>query len=100
MRYNKLVRDYIPRIIEAGGQTCTYHKASDDEFKQKLLEKLQEELDEFKDNGTIEELADLQEVIFAVLIERGWTMSDFLNTRLSKLRQRGDFSRRIILDEA
>ena|SRR3990167_2693384 len=100
MRYNKLVRDFIPRIIEAKGETCTYHIADDKEYRQKLLEKLQEELDEFIEHSSIEELADLQQVIFAVLDERGWSRDDFLKSRLSKLRERGSFSQHLILDEA
>ena len=58
MKYNKLVRDKIPKIIEKDGQTPVIHIANKKEYKQKLLEKLQEEVDEFLKDQNQEELAD------------------------------------------
>ena len=45
--YNKLVRDNIPEIILNNDQKSSYHIATDEEYKNKLLEKLQEEVSEF-----------------------------------------------------
>ena len=41
--YNKLVRDNILEIISNNNQKSSYHIATDEEYKNKLLEKLQEE---------------------------------------------------------
>ena len=45
--YNKLVRDNILEIISNNSQKSNYHIATDEEYKNKLLEKLQEEVCEF-----------------------------------------------------
>ena len=61
--YNKLVRDNILEIISCNNQKSSYHIATDEEYKNKLLEKLQEEISEFIIDKNEEELADIFEVI-------------------------------------
>ena len=66
--YNKLVRDKIPEIISAdNGSICKTRIMDDKEYLKALDAKLQEELCEYLESGSIEELADLEEVIRAVL---------------------------------
>ena len=62
-KYNKLVRDRIPEIIEASGNTCVTEILSDEDYLRMLDVKLDEELAEYHDDQNIEELADLMEVI-------------------------------------
>jgi len=50
--YDKLVRDGIPAIIEDDGETPVVHTASGDEFEQRLEEKLDEEVAEYRESGT------------------------------------------------
>lgn len=61
--YNKLVRDNILEIISNNNQKSSYHIATDEEYKNKLLEKLKEEVCEFITDKNEEELADIFEVI-------------------------------------
>ena len=69
--YHKLVRDRIPEIIEQDGKTCTCSVLDDEDYLKLLDEKLNEELAEYQESKSMEELADLLEVIRAVASARG-----------------------------
>ena len=66
MKYGKLVRDRIPDITRAKGRHPKTHVAGDEEYWEKLLKKLDEEVSEYKKSGDPEELADVLEVIKAI----------------------------------
>lgn len=98
-KYHKLVRDRIPEIIETSGKTCVYETLSDNDYVHLLDEKLNEELAEYQESKSLEELADLLEVIRAVVKARGWTMEELERVRASKEAERGGFEKRILLQE-
>ena len=95
--YNKLVRDKIPRIIEAGGSSCKTEILPQDAYVQKLEEKLQEELTEYLQSKQPEELADLLEVLQALLKARGISWQELEKIRLEKREARGGFEEKILL---
>ena len=64
--YHKLVRDRIPEIIEADGKICICETLSDADYIDLLDQKLNEELAEYQESKSLEELADLLEVMQAV----------------------------------
>ena len=97
--YNKLVRDRIPEIIEADGKRCTVETLSDEEYLRLLDRKLDEELAEYQESKSLEELADLLEVIRAVVKTRGWTMEELEQVRAEKAAERGGFKKKILLKE-
>lgn len=97
--YKKLVRDRIPEIIEASGSTCVTEVLSDDAYIQALDAKLNEELAEYQQSKSLEELADLLEVMGAVVKARGYTWDDLTRIREEKRTHRGAFDRRIFLRE-
>ena len=72
-KYHKLVRDRIPEIIESDGKQCVCEVLSSKEYLALLDEKLQEELNEYEESKSLEELADLLEVMYAVVKAR-WTI--------------------------
>ena len=99
MRYNKLVRDKIPEIIKNKGAIPITHIASDEEYWQKLKEKLQEEVNEFTKEGNDEEIADILEVIYTIRDYKKIDKNELELLRKKKAEERGGFKNKIILDE-
>lgn len=97
--YNKLVRDKIPQIIEQAGKTCVCETLTDEQYIQKLNEKLLEEVQEYLESGTVEELADIGEVMYAILAFKNVSIEEFRRVRLDKLNARGGFMDKIFLKE-
>ena len=99
MKYNKLVRDRIPEIIEASGKTCVTEILSDEAYLRMVDAKLDEELAEYHSDQTIEELADLLEVIYAAAMARGYTLEQLEAVRAEKAAKREAFTKKILLKE-
>ena len=97
--YHKLVRDHIPEIIKAAGKTCVCETLSDEEYLRLLDTKLNEELAEYQESKSLEELADLLEVMQAVVKARGWTLEELERVRAEKALKRGGFEKKILLKE-
>ncbi|WP_024861856.1 nucleoside triphosphate pyrophosphohydrolase [Ruminococcus flavefaciens] len=96
--HNKLVRDKIPDIIERAGKKPVTHILSDEEFYLELESKLNEEFAEYQADKSIEELADMIEVIYAITEARGWSVSELETTRKKKAEKRGSFKAKIYLE--
>lgn len=95
--YNKLIRDRIPEIIAADGKTCRTRQADGAEYRGLLEKKCMEEWQEYLESGSLEEMADLMEVLRALIAERGWTEAQLETVRLAKRAARGGFENRIVL---
>lgn len=98
IRHDKLVRDLIPEMIEASGKTCVTRTLTDAEYIAALDAKLGEELAEYLADGSMEELADLLEVMMATAAARGHDFAEVEAIRQRKAAQRGAFDRRIWLE--
>lgn len=97
--YNKLIRDKIPEIIaKDNGKTCVTRIMSDDEYLESLNIKMQEELNEYLESGEVEELADLEEVLRAILDVKGISYDEFQKIRNEKALKRGAFKKKIFLE--
>lgn len=95
--YDKLVRDKIPEIIQKSGNSCVIATLNDSEYLEKLNEKITEELKEFREDYSLEELCDLLEVLFAIAKVKGYSLNDIQKTREQKNLERGAFEKRILL---
>ena len=96
--YNKLVRDKIPENINSiKGKKCNYKILNDKEYLQELDKKIFEEAHEFIEEHSIEELADLMEVIFAIMKARNISMEDVENARKIKNSKKGSFNDKVYL---
>ena len=97
--YHKLVRDRIPEIIEAGGKICVCETLTDEDYIVLLDQKLNEELAEYQESKSLDELADLLEVMQTVVRARGWTLEDLEQIRTDKAAKRGGFEKKILFKE-
>ena len=94
-KYEKLVRDRIPELLDQKGVPYEKHIADDTEYKQELVKKLMEEAQEFSDDPSVEELADVLEVVKA--LERLPDYAQLEAARVKKRTERGGFEDRIVL---
>ena len=99
MRYDKLVRDKIPEIIETKGEIPKIHYATDEEYYKLLKNKLQEEVNEFLESNNPQELTDILEVIYALSCHHKIPIKNLEAMRQIKKEDRGGFEKRIILEE-
>lgn len=100
MKYNKLVRDKIPEIIEKSGKRPIYALIDDDvKYMRLLSQKLDEEVAEFHESRNIEELADILEVVYGLCEGMGYSVEDLQTVRQNKFNERGGFSKGIYLVE-
>jgi predicted house-cleaning noncanonical NTP pyrophosphatase (MazG superfamily) len=98
--YNKLIRDRIPEIIEQSGRsyeiatytTVEYHQA----LKKKLIEEAQE-IAQVNEEHLLEELADLYEVIDALITVYKIDVAKIKAIQAHKRDVRGAFHDRIKL---
>lgn len=98
--YNKLVRDKIVESLEARNIPYKAHIADEDEYRLKLREKLQEEVDEYLRDGEVGELADVLEVVHALSRKEGVSPEELERVRTRKAAEKGAFEKRVILEES
>ncbi|MEK9131481.1 MAG: nucleoside triphosphate pyrophosphohydrolase [Patescibacteria group bacterium] len=97
MPNKKLIRDNIPRIAKAKGETIITRTASKTELWALLQAKLKEEVHEYLDNPSPEELADIMEVVHALSRIHRLSPKKLEHLRKKKARKRGAFKKRIVL---
>ncbi len=96
--YNKLVRDKIPvEINNVKGRKANYRVLKDNEYLQELDKKLFEEAHEFIEEHSVEELADLIEVIEAIMKEKNILHKDVEIGRERKNKKKGSFKDKVYL---
>ncbi len=100
MRYNyyKLVRDNIPNEINKSGGKCSYKILNDEEYKNELDKKLQEESNEFIECHSVEEMADLLEVIECQIKTFNINIDEVKKAREKKAKAKGGFKNKIYLE--
>lgn len=96
--YNKLVRDKIPQEINnVKGRKASYKVLNQAEYIQELDKKLFEEAHEFVEEHSIEELADLMEVVLAIMEARNISIEEVEKARILKQDKKGGFKDKIYL---
>ena len=110
IKYDKLVRDNIPKIIISSGKECVIRQAKGEELyqyrKNKVLEELEEvkevlNQDEVNSDKLFEELADLLEAYSWFMYGEDLgksTLNNVFDIVIDKREARGSFKDNIILD--
>ena len=91
----KLVRDRIPEIIRNDGKKPIIEILSNEDYLKELDKKLNEEVAEYQADKSIEEMADILEVLFAACEARGHSVEELLQVKESKREKRGGFKDKI-----
>lgn len=99
-KIEKLVRDNIPQIIIGSGNHCDFRILNDDEYTFYLRKKLEEEVCEFIEDDSIEELADLLEVIEAIALFKGTSWEELICVKKEKAMKKGAFAKKLFLIKA
>ena len=91
----KLVRDRIPEILRDACKKPSIEILSQEDYLSELDKKLSEEVAEYQADKSIEEMADVLEVLFAICEARGYSVEDLMQVREAKREKRGGFKDRI-----
>lgn len=97
--YNKLVRDLVPDVIISNGGIPVTEELTEEQYRQALDVKLLEKVTEFLEDDNVYEIADILEVIYAIIEVKGLTMAEVETVRAEKAKERGAFRKRIFLKE-
>ena len=99
--YNKLIRDNIPDILENKNLNYKLTTLNEKDYLDAIKSKFKEELDEFFNSKSIsnslEELADILELIHAYAIFHNFTFEKIEKIRQKKLLDKGGFSKKLFL---
>jgi predicted house-cleaning noncanonical NTP pyrophosphatase (MazG superfamily) len=95
--YNKLVRDKIPQLIKESGRHCTSRILSGNEYYDALLDKIVEEIEEYRISGNEEELADVYEVLDCLVQMKEYEPLHIDYLKLIRREARGSFTDRVLL---
>jgi predicted house-cleaning noncanonical NTP pyrophosphatase (MazG superfamily) len=96
--YKKLVRDKIPEIIRKSGGEPVTRILDEKEYLRELVKKLKEEVAEFEEDFSVEELADIKEVTIAIREALGIHAGELEDVRRAKAAKNGRFKKRIYLE--
>ncbi len=95
--HNKLVRDNTPEIIKNEGGTPHIRILDSIEYGEELIRKLHEEAEEFRASRSLEELADVMEVVCSLANLYGYSMESIDAVRIDKEKRNGGFKKQIYL---
>lgn len=97
--FRKLIRDRIPEIIAADGGKAVTRVLDNAEYRVALEHKLLEEVQELRHGANkAEEIADIYEVLDALIAANGFSARDLQALKKKKRAERGGFEKRFFLE--
>ena len=101
--FNKLVRDNIPNKIANNGEKAITRTLNDEEYRNELYKKLIEESQEVMHSEdseeTLEELADVLEVLKSIAELDNKNLDDIIEASNKKRLKHGGFEKKIFLEK-
>jgi predicted house-cleaning noncanonical NTP pyrophosphatase (MazG superfamily) len=88
----KLVRDNYEEIYP----NDKYTRASKEVFLNLLLGKIREEVNEFEEKPSKEELADILEIVYQIAYDQDISLEELETARKDKEKAKGSFKKRLI----
>lgn len=95
--YNKLVRDKMPQLIKESGRESTSRILNEKEYFDALLDKVIEEIEEYRVSREEEELADVYEVLDCLVQLKEYEPMHLDYLQLIRREARGSYKDRILL---
>ncbi|MCB1148876.1 MAG: phosphoribosyl-ATP pyrophosphohydrolase [Chlamydiia bacterium] len=96
---SKLVRDLIPDVIpEEKRSLYRFTELDPSDYRKRLKEKLLEEVEEFFAAENSEEIADIYEVLDALMKDLGIEKSEALKIQQEKKLKRGGFEKKLLME--
>ena len=99
IHYDKLVRDKIPDIIRQAGKQPVADFMSHEAMRDALNRKLLEEVNEYLESSSVEEMADVLEVLHGIAFYKGISWDTVEAARVHKRDERGGFEKGVRLLE-
>jgi predicted house-cleaning noncanonical NTP pyrophosphatase (MazG superfamily) len=104
MKTNILIRDNVPAIMSQQGKTCRTAHLDDNKYLEMLNNLFIEEVKRYVeqdalDNRDIECLADVGEVMHAILALKGVSLEEFQKVRKQRFEELGGYLDRVYLKE-
>ena len=97
--FRKLIRDKIPERIAADGEKAKVRILDDKEFLTALENKLLEEVQEMRLGAEKRmEIADIYEVLDALISAHGFSKEEILKIQEKKRAERGGFEKKLFLE--
>lgn len=101
---NILIRDNVPAIMSQQGKTCRTAHLDDTKYLELLNNLFIEEVKRYVaqdsiDNKDIECLADVGEVMHAILALKGVALEEFQRVRMQRFEELGGYLDRVFLKE-
>ncbi|WDL96872.1 nucleoside triphosphate pyrophosphohydrolase [Alicyclobacillus sp. ALC3] len=97
-RYDRLVRDRIPDMIESMGNIALCRDLDDETFAQALLATLVRASQQFAESESLETMADMLDAVDAWLEVKGLSMDEVEHAREERRKRCGGFDRRRFLE--
>jgi predicted house-cleaning noncanonical NTP pyrophosphatase (MazG superfamily) len=101
---NTLIRDNVPAIMSQEGKTCRTAHLDDEKYMQLLNALFLEEVKRYVDQDTsdtrdVEGLADIGEVMHAILAFKGIPVEEFQKVRVQRFEELGGYYDRVFLKD-